>query len=247
MAKKSAKDAIILIKGYNFSTYATAFEVEQGVNPIDVTGFGDGCKNFIRGPLTATIRADMLWDSTAAKVHAALYNPAAVNGHVTIIPEGYTLGNPSISLPFTQGNYNPKGAVNDAVSVGTIQFVSYGASTEGVEWGNVLAHATITNTTTGTGYQVNSGSVTSRAAATLHIWSACAADTYVVKVQHCATVDGSYADLITFTANGSAITSERQTAASGTINKFIRVLATRTGSAGNSFGYTVHYWQATIG
>jgi hypothetical protein len=75
----------------------------------------------------------------------------------------------------------------------------------------------------------------------------CAADTYVVKVQDCATVGGSYEDLITFTANGSALTSERQTAASGTINKFIRVLATRTGSAGNSFGYSVHYWQETIG
>lgn len=246
MAKIAAKNSVILIKGYNFSSYSSAFNVEHGANPIDVTGFGDGCKNFIPGPLTATVTADMFWDSTAGSVNAALYAPVTTNGHVTIIPEGYTLGTSSISLPFTQGNYNPKGAVNDALTIGTIQFVSYGAN-EGVEWGRALAHATITNTATGTGYQVNSNAVTSRCAATLHIWSSCAADTYVVKVQHCATVDGSYSDLLTFTANGSAITSERQTAASGTINKFVRVLATRTGSAGNSFGYSVHYWQATIG
>ena len=246
MSKYSGKNAILLIKGYNFSSFASAFETQDSVNPIDVTGFTDGCKNFIPGARSSQITADMFWDSTAGSVHAALYAPSSTNGHVTILPEGYTLGNVSMSMPFTQGNYSPKASPSDAVTVGTLNFLSYGAN-EGIEYGRVLAHATITNTATGTGYQFNSDAVASRCAATLHIWSACAADTYVVKVQHCATVDGSYADLLTFTADGSAITSERKTAASGTINKFIRVLATRTGSAGNSFGYSVHYWQATIG
>ena len=241
MTKYSAKDAIVLIKGYNLSTYATAFETDMNVNPIDTTGFTDGCKNYIPGLPSATIRADMFWSSTSGATHTALSALGA--GHVTILPQGYALGNMSLSMPYTQVNYSPKGTPDSALSIGSIEFASYG-SNEGVENGYVLAHATITNTATGTGYQVNSGAVTGRCAATLHIWTACAADTYVVKVQDCATVDGSYDDLITFTADGSSVTSERQTAASGTINKFIRVLATRTGSAGNSFGYTVHYWQS---
>lgn len=241
MTKYSAKDAIILIGGYNLSTYATAFESEANMNPIDVTGFTDGSKNFIPGLPSASIKADMFWSSTSGATHTALAGLGT--GNVTILPQGYALGNNSISLPYQQVNYSPKGTPDSALSIGTIEFACYG-NNEGVEHGYVLAHATITSTTTGTGYQVNAAPVTARCAATLHIWSACAADTYVVKVQHSTTLGGAYADLLTFTANGSAVTSERQTAVSGTINQFIRVLATRTGSAGNNFGYSVHFWQS---
>lgn len=246
MSKFSGKNAILLINGYNLSTYGSAFEVQSDAGAIDVTGFTDGSKNFIPGMKTDAILADLFWSSTSGAVHTALGGANPATGHVTVLPEGYVLGNLSMSLPFMQANYGAKGTPAGALEIGTLNFISYGDN-EGVEYGNVLAHATITNTATGTGYQVNSDAVTSACAATLHIWSACAADTYVVKVQDCATVDGSYDDLITFSADGSAVTSERGTAASGTINKFIRVLATRTGSAGNSFGYTVHYWQTTIG
>lgn len=240
MSKVAAKNAIILINGYNLSTYATAFEANTDTGVIDVTGFSDASKNFIPGLPTAKIQADMLWSSTAGAVHTALHDFG--EHHVTILPEGYTAGNPSLSMPYTQATYNPKGTPDSALSVGSIQFESYG-NNDGVEFGKVLYHGTITNTLTGTGYQFNTDQVTARCSATLHIWSLCAADTYVVKVQDCATVDGSYNDLITFTANGSAVLSERQTVASGTIDKFVRVLATRTGSAGNSFGFTVHYCQ----
>ncbi|MFA6270273.1 MAG: hypothetical protein WC657_03635 [Candidatus Paceibacterota bacterium] len=240
MTKQSAKNAIILIGGYNLSTYATAFETQANVNPIDVTGFTDASKNFIPGLPSAVILSDMLWSSTANTVHTALHDFAS--SHVTILPLGYALGNHSISMPYVQANYGAKGDPTSAIQVGTLNFVSYGDN-NGVEDGWVLAHGTITTTTTGTGFQVSSAQVTSKCAATLHIWTACAADTYVVKVQDCATVDGTYDDLITFSADGSAITSERQTLASGTINKFVRVLATRTGSAGNSFGFSVHFWE----
>jgi len=240
MSKVSAKNAIILINGYNLSTYATAFEANTDTGVIDVTGFSDASKNFIPGLPTAKIQADMLWSSTASTVHTALHDFG--EHHVTILPEGYAAGNPSISLPYTQATYNPKGTPDSAVSVGSIQFESYGDN-EGVEFGKVLTHGTITNTTTTTAYQFNAAQVTARCSATLHIWSSCAAYTYVVKIQDCATSDGSYNDLITFTADGSAVLSERQAVASGTIDKFLKVVATRTGSAGDSFGFTVHYAQ----
>ncbi len=240
MSKVSAKNAIILINGYNLSTYATAFEANTDTGVIDVTGFSDASKNFIPGLPTAKIQADMLWSSTASTVHTALHDFGS--HHVTILPEGYTQGNTSISLPYTQATYNPKGTPDSAISVGSIQFESYGDN-EGVEFGKVLYHGTITNTTTSTAYQFNSAQATARCSATLHIRSSCAADTYVVKIQDCATSDGSYNDLITFTADGSAVLSERQTVASGTIDKYLKVVATRTGSAGDSFGFTVHYAQ----
>jgi hypothetical protein len=162
-------------------------------------------------------------------------------GYVTLIPGGYVAGNPSISMPFMQGNYNPKGKPDAAIEIGTLDFEVYGGDAF-VETGWMLQHGTITNTTTTTGIDDPTDAlVTAACSATLHIWQACAADTYVVKVQHSTALSTGYADLITFTANGSAITAERQAVASGVVNKYRRVVATRTGSAGNTFGFSVHF------
>jgi len=243
MAKLAAKNAIVLIGGYNFSTYATSFEATHDLGLVDVTGFGDGGKNFIPGLPSGKMTIDMLWDSTATTgVHAVL--SAFPTGVVTVLPEGYALGNNTVSMPYTQANYSPAGKPDGAIQAGSIGFEGYGANV-GIERGWALAHGTITNTTTGTGFVDPAGAqVTAVCGASLHIWAKCAADTYVVKVQHCATIGGAYADLITFTANGSALTSERQVIASGAIEQYRRVLATRTGAAGNSFGFTVSFWHA---
>ena len=241
MAKIFAKNAIVLINGYNFSTYSTAFETDENVNPIDVTGFTDGCKNFVPGIKSASMKVDMLWDSAANSVHAAL--ASMPTGAVTILPEGYVLGNLSLSMPFMQSNYSPKGTPESALSVGSIDFATSGTNV-GIERGWALAHATITDSTDGTGFDdPTSGAVTAACGAVLHIWTPCAADTYVVKVQHSTALGSGYADLITFTANGSARTVERQTVASGTVNRYRRVVTTRTGAAANPFGFSVAFYH----
>jgi uncharacterized membrane protein YfcA len=43
------------------------------------------------------------------------------------------------------------------------------------------------------------------------------------RLAHGTSLGGVYADLVTFTIDGSAVTSERVAVASGTINQFIRV------------------------
>jgi hypothetical protein len=209
-----------------------------------VTGFTDAGRNFIPGLAVGHLAADVLWDSTATVgIHAIL--GAQPNGAVTIIPEGYVLGTRDISMPFTQGNYSPFGQPDGAVQAGNLNFEAYGGTNVGVEMGWVLAHATITNTTTGTGFVDPAGAqVTAVSGGTLHIWTSCATDTYVVKIQHCSTIGGAYADLITFVANGSAKTVERQVIASTAIEQYRRVLATRTGAGAQNFGYSVHFWHA---
>lgn len=242
MAKISAKNTVVLINGYNFSTFATAFETEQNVNPIEVTGFGDGCKNFVSGMNSASMKLDMFWDSAANSVHPVM--SAFPTGVVTLIPEGYTLGKETFSLPFMQGNYSPKGSADGPLQVGSIDFMSYGSNV-GIEYGWALAHGTITNTTSTTGFvDPTDAAVTAACSGTLHIWTPCAADTYVVKIEHSTQLATGYADLVTFTLDGSARAVERVTVASGTINKYRRVTATRTGAAGNTFGFSVHFWHA---
>ena len=243
MPKTTAKSGIILINGYNFSTFATAYDGVHNPGMIDVTGFGDGGQNFVPGLASGKLSVAMLWDTTTPGSTSVM--SAFPTGVVTILPEGYVLGNPSVSMPFMQGNYSPAGTPAGAIQLGTIAFEGSGPTFRGLENGWALAHATITSTTTGTGFTDPTGlAITAICGASLHIWTACAADTYVVKVQHSATLGGTYTDLITFTANGSAITSERQVIASSLIQPFRRVLATRAGAAANPFGFTVHFWHA---
>ena len=241
MAKQSAKNAIVLINGYLFSTYATMFDIKADAGKILVTGFGDGAANYVPGMPTVAGTVDMLWESSANSVHLAL--SSLPTGALTILPEGGTLGNQSLSFAVMQATYIPKGTPTSAITVGGIQFESYGNNT-GIETGVVLQHGTTTTTLTGTGVDDPTGaSVTAACGATLHLWGTpLAADTYVIKVQH-SVDNSSWADLITFSANGSARTVERQTVASGTIRRYRRVLATRTGSAGNTLGFTVVFYH----
>jgi hypothetical protein len=140
-----------------------------------------------------------------------------------------------------QANYGAKGAPSAALEIGTLNFESYGVNV-GIENGVALQHGTITASTTGTGVlDASAAAVTATCSATLHIWTAAATDTYVVKVQHSTAVASSYADLITFVSSGSAIGAERIAVASGTINKYRRILATRTGSAAENFGFSVSF------
>lgn len=239
MSKVSAKNAIILVNGYVFSTYFFDFDVLDSVNPKDVTGFGDGSKNYIPTVKSGQISGNAFWDSAASKTHLVL--KSLPTGHVSILPEGYSLGYPSISLPYMSSKYMPKGAPDEALQIGKLEFDSYGSNL-GVEQGVALAHATITTTATGTGVDDPSGAaVTAACSATLHIWDTVATDTYVIKVQHSTLLNSEYADLITFTLNGSSLTSERIAVASGTINRYRRVVATCTGSNGESLGYTVTF------
>jgi hypothetical protein len=186
---------------------------------------------------------DMLWDSDASKVHAALGSPTT--GLCTLIPEGYTLGTPTINLPFMQSNYSPQGKPDGILSVGSLALESYGVNV-GIENGVALAHGTITNTTTGTGVlDPTNAAVTAACWGTLHCYGTpLAADTYTVVIEHSTAVSSGYATLMTFTLTGSTRGAERIVVASGTINKYRRVVATRTGSAGNSFGFSVHFAHA---
>lgn len=240
MAKISAKNLILLLNGYVFSTYASSYEATKDAGALDVTGFTDQNKNFTPGLPTSEMSATMFWDSDAGKTAQVL--APFTNGVMTVIPEGYYLGCPTLSLPYMQGNYAPKGTPSSVLEVGTIKFLDYG-SNYGIEYGVALAHGVITATTTGTGVQDPAGAdVTAVCVGTLHIWTATITDTYVVKIQHSTTLGTGYSDLITFVSNGTTVGVERIQNASGVIHQYRRVLATRTGT-GDNFGFSVHFWH----
>jgi len=245
MPKISAKNSIILVNGYNYSTYATQYDAVDNSGMVDVTGFTEGGQNFIPGLPNGQMTINFLADATATVGTEAVFS-AFPTGAVTLIPAGYTVGTNTISMPYMMGNYSPQGNPAGAVELGALTFAAYGSTFQGIEHGVALQHATITATTTSTPVlDPTDDAVTAICGGTLHVWDICADDTYVVKVQHCATVGGAYADLITFVLDGSTLGVERQVIASGVINKYRQVVATRTGANAQTFGFTVHFWHGT--
>jgi hypothetical protein len=241
MSKNSAKGGIILIGGYAFSSYVMSYEAQAAVDAVEVTGMNEGSHNFIPGQKIARVSCNMLWDVAANQVHTALSALPSAK-HVMIIPDGFTLGNPSLSMPFMEANYTPAGSPDSAIGVGSIEFQSYGDN-DGLEFGWALAHATVTETTTGTGYDDPTGAqVTAECSGTLHVWTPVTNDSYAVVIQDSAN-GSDWADLVTFTLDGTARNSERVTVASGAIDRYRRVVATCTGANEDPFGYSVHFWH----
>lgn len=241
MAKASAKDAVILVNGYALSTYALNYETNADAGKIDVTGFTDGCQNSIPGLPTASITTELFWDIDADKTWTALHT-IGTTGQVSILPQGGTAGYDAVSMPFTSINFNPHGSPSEAIKCGSILFENYGTGT-GMEFGDVLYHGTATVSTTGTGIlDVSNAAATATCGAVLHIWTASTADTYAFKIMD-STDDITYADLVSFTLNGSAIGSERVVVASGTVDKYRKIVATRTGTAATPVGFTIIFWR----
>ncbi len=243
MAKLTSKNAVVLIGGYALSPYSTSYSVEgPQVQAVDVTGFTDAMQNFVPGIDQGSMTLNMYWDNASNSVNDALKGLG--NKAVTLIPEGYTLGADGISLWAMQENFSPKGDTKSAITVESVKFSAQGGTNHSVMEGVMLAHQTITTTTTTTAVRDwGAADLTTPCAAVLHVWTPPAADTYSVRVEHSTDGATAWTTLLTFTANGSTRTSEIQVVASGALKQYRRIVATRTGAAANPFGFSVFFWR----
>lgn len=136
-----------------------------------------------------------------------------------------TTGDPAYLLGSVQVSDNA--SIEDNAAVMTADFLLDARQIDPVSrpWGVVLQGATaLSATTTGTG--VDGGASTANGArANLHV-TVSSGGTWSLKVQDSAD-DSAWADHITFSANGSAVTSE-QGVSTGTVDRYTRVLLTRT-------------------
>jgi hypothetical protein len=222
-----------------FSGNAQSYTLDLGVTPLEVTGFGDTWRNYVAGPYSGQMAIQGYWNAGFMATLVALGAKC-----VTVIPEGYTLGTPAITMYSGQENFTPGGDSAGVLMAGNLRFV-----TKDPDGGPLpavaLAHGYITNTTTGTGFDdPTGGAVTQRCAGVLHIFSPTSADSYAIVIQHSTALGSGYTDLVTFTLNGQSQTSEMVKVASGSIFRYRRAVAIRTGSAGETLGYTVSFWHA---
>lgn len=132
MAKVSAKGSVISVDDSggslrDISSDCVSFEIEQDAGKIEVTGFGDGSKNFIPGMPVKGITLDVLWNSaatTGARTVLQGILGSTTSKTVTIVPEA---GGEGFSGEFMLDNLPVKGAPDGALQIGSVHFSPMGA------------------------------------------------------------------------------------------------------------------------
>jgi hypothetical protein len=223
----------VLVGGYDLTGDHNRITVNDKRDMHDVTAFSDAVHTFVPGKRNIALEHAGYMNASTARSHPVLRG-VNVQGVVSILVgqnADPVAGDPIFSLDVRQGKYS------NLPEIG--KYVPFGAAFATIGnlggWGVALAvPVTFTNTINGSGVD-NSAASSNGGAAYLHVLQAAASDTYTIVVEGSATgaFSGEQSTLATFSLNASVIGSERQ-AISGTIPRYVRWKATRSGSAGDT-------------
>jgi hypothetical protein len=131
--KISAKNAVILIDDSggtprDLSGDCDSFEIEQDAGKIEVTGFGEGSKNYIPGMPVKSVTFNFKWNSLstsgARTVLQGIYL-STTSKTVSVTPE---VGGQSFSGEFMLANLPVKGTPDGDLQLGTVKFEVMGAT-----------------------------------------------------------------------------------------------------------------------
>jgi len=247
MGKISGQYCAVLFNGYDLSGRSRQFDANVEYLEEDATAFQDGAINSQAGlaNLEGSIAAYLDPDDTSGYVQQsweALKSPGGTTDRVImfLFGEGATPdeGNAALASLVNQFTANAPETPQSKVMLNA-KFKSVGYKPQ---FGYVAAYQQITNTLTGDTIDLGAA-VAAGLNAYLIIFLGAAedspgTDTYSIKVQHNTVDNGSWVDYATFVADGSARAGERQ-ASSSSVNRYVRVLATRTGAADDIVGIAV--------
>lgn len=237
--KTHTRHCRFLANGYDLSgdmrsvdSFGASFEQS------DATGWDNGTRQWLNGIATVTLDGvNALFDNNATGI-----GPLLAGAHTVLAPGGTfynsvfigiraapVIGNPAFSAVFEQGGYSANGGGAAPVMVSGSYYASAVLPLAYQVWGHALAVGTELSAT-GQGGSVDNGALTSNGYISfLHLTQTAAAmgsNNWAFIVEHSSN-DSTWSTLATFTANGSAITAERQEG-TGTVNRYVRFKYTRT-------------------
>jgi hypothetical protein len=132
MAKISAKGAAISVDDSGgspqvISSDVKSFEIEYAIDPLEVTGFGDGSKNFTPGQKVIGVTLDVFWN--AAATTGAFTVLKGILGQATSVTVSITpeIGGLAFSGEFMCDGITPKGEVNGVIELGSVHFSVMGS------------------------------------------------------------------------------------------------------------------------
>ena len=218
------------VGGYDLSGDARTFSnLDSSFGEADVTGWSEAVHNYLsEGRRNVGIGGlQVLMNDDAARAYTILKDGAVAlpitiffgGGGEPVAPDSaYIL--PALTIASNADLDGPVFKLNaDAKFLAT----SY-ADGSGNPLAVTLSYGAKTATTTGLAHD-NAAASADGWSAVLHV-TASSGGTWEFKLQHSAD-DSSYADLATFTADGSAVTAEYK-AGTATVNQYVRLLETRT-------------------
>lgn len=218
------------VGGYDLSGDARTFgTLDSTFGEADTTGWNETVYNYLSdGRRQVGISGlQVLMNDDTARGYTVLKDGGAAYPTTVFFGGGGepTVPDPAYILPGIQLSDNAAldGAIFTMTAEMKFNAVNYAAGS-GNPHAVTLSYGAKTATTTGTSHD-NEAASTGGWSAILHV-TASSGGTWEFKLQH-STDDSSFADLATFTANGSAVTAEYK-AAAGTVNRYVRLLETRT-------------------
>ena len=235
--KTHTKSARLLAGGANLSGDSRSLStVGMVYDESDVTGWED-VMNYLPGQATLNFGPyQAVFNNRVAAtgpiepgVHTTLNSSGTAIASVVLgIREAPTIGAPSFSANLQQMSYTVSISGGTPIIDANFSNVT-GNSYTAYGWGQILANGTSVSSTTTNGSVDNGASSADGAYGVLHITQSAGAmgtNNWEVKIQDSAN-DSTWADLITFTADGSSATAEWGSVA-GTVDRYTRVVMTKT-------------------
>lgn len=229
---KLLRYARFYLGGYDLSGDARSIgELQNSDQAVDIMGWSEGFHNFIadRRRQVGINQFQALMNDASGRAFDQLKDGAATSVQASLFLGGGAVpavGDVAYGLPGVQ--INEMAGMDAQAAIFTADFLpdaaQYDADYDN-PFGVALAideslTATVNNSSVDYGAQTTTGAV-----AILHVLAS-SGGTWVLKVQD-SSDNAAWADLITFSADGSAITSEYGTV-TGTVDRYSRFQATRT-------------------
>ncbi len=237
MSKRIGKFTKIWVEQYHLSTLLSSVSPSTSFDEVETGGYTQN-KMYLAARGDGTISVEGFFSDTANETHDALKSLSS-GGTSSIITAAYganalpIIGDSAVSFDSQQLDYTTTPDLNGAIMV-SAEFKARGVVPE---YGVLLADATITATGNQSSYDQTS-QTTGGAVGYLHITSLSAGDTITVVIQD-SPDDAAWADLVTFTLDGTAVGAER-VAVAGTVDRYVRAEYSVTGS-GVSFPIVVNF------
>lgn len=227
MTAQRGKHAKIWIEGYHLTTRLSDVKPSCNYEEVEASGFSQD-KGYVKGQAECAMVLDGYFSEDTGSTHEALKNAGTDGDMLITLALGANaapaVGDPTASIKGEQFNYQPNSDLKGVIAV----HADFKCKGFPLEFGNLLAD--LSATANGNQASVdNAASSANGGVGYLHILGLSAGDTITVKVQH-STDDAAWADLITFTLDGSALDAERIVVA-GTVNRYVRASYTVAGAS----------------
>lgn len=216
--KIPGRTTAFVMDGFDLSNNYNEYKFKRDANLIDATGFGQRFSYGLAGVQKCTLEMKGFYTPGLGNIDFLSHQRFGQDSDVLVglAPYGYTVLNPAVIMPTVITKYDMDAKNKDAVML-DMEFAARGAVDDGFILSDPRTLITATGASSVLDYTATTGATTAAGcSAQLHVLSVSGTTPSITgKIQHSATVGGTYADLITFNAQ-TAVGSQRQVIDAGT-------------------------------